>query len=260
MSPVTTIEHAARTQPVLVGQWLGPRSTCVIISGGHGTRLAPLSHATAKSLVKVGQHTLLEMIVDYWKRHASHFIFVLNHFKQEMGEAIRGLGVSHEIIEEDGPPQGIAYALMQVKDRVPSRFAVVLGDCLCSGSFLFEGHVEMGVGVKQGLPADAIHRSYSVELRNGLIQRVVEKPEVLVNDLCGTGFYFLTPAIFDAIPATPPAPGGQVQITDAIQTLVNQGHKVSPVIINGNYLNLTYPSDLEMARVLFPDADRANGR
>lgn len=233
-----------------VDDWLRG-GKCVVICGGRGSRLAPYAPDTAKSLVRVGERTILELVLGYWRAHARRFVFIVNQYKEDLvGEVVR-LGVEHEIVEETGPPLGIANALLQARDRVGERFVAVLGDCLCSGSFLVPEGAAMGVGVARGADAETIGRNYSVEVARDRVTRVVEKPTEPPNDLCGTGFYFFTPAIFDAIAATPPSGRGTVELTDAIQQAVDAGAAVAPFYLDGVYINLNFPEDIEAARRAF---------
>jgi len=236
-----------------VRQWLGPDAKCVVICGGKGSRLMPLSSDTAKSLVKVGDRTVLEVLTDFWSPHVSSYVFILNHFKETLLAEIRRLGVPFEVVEETGPPLGIANALCQARHLVQGRFVTVLGDCLCDGQFNLPAHQpEMGVGVARGTAAEVISRNYSVELEGDKILRVEEKPETVVNDLCGTGFYFFDQRIFHIIRHTPPsARRNKVELTDAIQAAIDSGIPMGPFLLDGRYLNLTFPADLEAAGELF---------
>lgn len=235
-----------------VRRWLGPEAKCVVICGGKGSRLMPLSSDTAKSLVTVGDRTVLEVLTDFWSPHVCSYVFILNHFKETLLAEIRRLGVAFEVVEESGPPLGIANALCQARDLVQGRFVTVLGDCLCDGEFHLPSRSEMGVGVARGMAPEVISRNYSVELSSERIVRVEEKPETVVNDLCGTGFYFFDQRIFDIIDHTPPSKRrNKVELTDAIQTAIDRGIDVGPFLLEGNYLNLTFPADLEAAGELF---------
>jgi dTDP-glucose pyrophosphorylase len=109
-----------------------------------------------------------------------------------------------------------------------------------------------GVGVIPTDNPEDIRSSYSVEHdERSLIQRVVEKPRQLPNDLCGTGFYFFSHTVFEAIPRTPPSPlKGQVEITDVLQQMVDEGHPLYAARLEGRYLNITRPGDLARAQAI----------
>src|SRR5581483_3754790 len=119
------------------------------------------------------------------------------------------------------------------------------------GHFLFPESTEAGVGVLRNAPAEQIQRNYAVYVTGDLIVRVQEKPKVVDTDLCGLGFYFLNRRIFDAIRETPPsALRNEVELTDALQTMINSGVRLRPVVLDGDYVNVTYQSDMEVVRRL----------
>jgi len=78
---------------------------------------------------------------------------------------------------------------------------------------------------------------------------VVEKPTDVPNDLCGTGYYFFEPDVFDAIRATPPSPrSNEQEITDVLQTLIGaQGLRA--LWFDGTYININTPADLAAVEV-----------
>jgi dTDP-glucose pyrophosphorylase len=238
-----------------VSDWLQD-GKCVVVCGGRGSRLAPYAPNTPKSLIRVGEYTILELLLGYWRVHARRFVFILNQDKEDLLAEVVRLGIDHEVVEETGPPLGIANALMQARNRVGQRFVVVLGDCLCTGSFSVPRGAEMGFGVARSVDAQTISQNYSVEVSGERVTRVVEKPTRPPNDLCGTGFYFFTPAIFDAIGTTAPSSRNTVELTDAIQKAVAGGVAVSPFYLDGIYINLNYPQDVETARRAFADGEK----
>ena len=112
--------------------------------------------------------------------------------------------------------------------------------------------MEQGVGVWQTDHTEAIRQSYSLEIKDGLIRHVVEKPKQVANNLCGMGFYFFNNRIFDHIERTKPSLlRGETEITDTIQHMIDGREKVAPVFFRGDYLNVTYPEDLGKAEKLF---------
>ena len=105
--------------------------------------------------------------------------------------------------------------------------------------------MSMGFGVKRVEDTSRIHDSFSVESDGDRVTAVVEKPREIVNDLLGLGFYFFTDDIFDYIDRTPPSDlRGEVEITDVIALMVEDGVDVRALPFEGLYLNLNYPSDL----------------
>ncbi|OGC10085.1 hypothetical protein A3F86_03360 [candidate division WOR-1 bacterium RIFCSPLOWO2_12_FULL_45_9] len=222
---------------------------CVVICGGMGRRLAPLTTHKAKSMVEVKGQPIIKYIVDYWREFVGEFVFILGYGKEELLEYLKQLPIKARFIEEAGPPKGIANALLLAKPYVNDNFIVVLGDCLCSGQFVFPQEFIQGVGVWETGVADDIKRSYSVEINGQQIVRVIEKPQELINNYCGLGFYFFKKLFFDYVAKTSPSTKtNRVELTDVIQVMIDHQEKVSPVVLEGKYLNVTYPEDLERAK------------
>jgi dTDP-glucose pyrophosphorylase len=217
--------------------------------GGPGTRLNPITKDMPKSLVPVKGRPILHYIIDYWRSFTDDFVFILNYKKEDIVDFVKTVPIKAKFVEETGAPKGIANALTYAKKAVGDYFILVLGDCICTGSFNFPDDFEQGFGVWKTNDEEMIKQSYLVEAQNnGKIVRVREKPNKIINNLCGTGFYFFKKLVFEYIQKTPPSPPkGQVEITDCIQKMVEGGEKIKAATLCGNYLNLTYPHDLELA-------------
>lgn len=206
-----------------------------------------MSTDIAKSLVMVSGKPVLGHIINYWKRFTNDFVFVVNFKKEDIIDYVKRLDIKAEFIAEE-EPKGIANALSLSKDLLGERFVMVLGDCLCNGSFIIPDGMVQGVGVWRANNEEDIKRSYSISINNDLISEVIEKPAVLVNDLCGMGFYFFGSRVFDYIERTHPSKKtGRVEITDVIQTMIEDGERISPVFFDKDYLNVTFTEDIKRA-------------
>ena len=227
--------------------------TCVILCAGEGTRLLKdlkEGDRVAKAMVEISGRPLISYVIDYWKQFADEFIFVVNFQKETIIEYVKTLPIQSRFVEQK-ELRGIAYALSLTEDMVSDDFIMVLGDCVVTGDFDFPANMEMGVGVWHTDMEEDIKRSYSVEIEDDKIFRVVEKPKVLVNDICGMGYYFFNKKVFDYIRKTPPsALRGEIEITDTLQQIINGGDILSPAFFNGDYLNVTYADDISRAEDL----------
>lgn len=235
-----------------MGPWGdGQRVPCVIICGGKGYRLKPYTQEIAKSMIPINGKPILYYILAYWGKYTSQFIFMLKHHKDSIIDYVERLPYkSFFVVEEE--VKGIAHAILQAQPLSGERFIVVLGDCPCKGSFEFSSEMEQGIGVWETGDQEHIKRNYSVEILGSKVARVEEKPRRLVNNLCGMGVYFFNQKIFNYIRITKPSPlTNQVEITDVIQEMIEGGEIITPVFFHGNYINITFPQDLEKAERLF---------
>jgi len=245
---------------------------CIVICGGEGKRtekrfvlkwdnirdlkslkLFSNLRRKPKPLFKIWDIPVIFWVIDFWKNYTEDFIFITGYKKEKLDEYIKKLEIDSSIIE-DNELTGLANALNMSKDHVKGKFIVALGDCICKGKFNFPENMEVGFGVFETNKEEDIKRSYSVEVKDGLAKKVVEKPKELVNNLCGMGFYFFDERVFKYIEKTEPSERtARVELTDVIQTMIDAGEKVTPVIFEGEYLNITYPEDIEMAKKILPE-------
>lgn len=224
--------------------WFENKPTCVVLCGGGGSRLLPLSLLKQKSMIEVNEKPILQHIIDYWKSYTNKFVFIVKYKKEDIINFVKTLPIEAEFVEPN-EIKGLADALSYVKDLVGERFFVVLGDCLCKGNFNFPDGIEQGIAVCETDKDEEIARSYSVELgENTVIRKVVEKPQIIPNKMCGMGFYFFKRTIFEYINK---AKGKTDDLTTIVQHMIDNGEKVHAIRFNGRYLNITFPNDLERA-------------
>jgi glucose-1-phosphate thymidylyltransferase len=173
-------------------------------------------------------------------------------------------GISIEYIEQD-EPLGLAHAVLTAEPYLgDSPFVMYLGDNL-----LRDGIVELVETFRTEQPDALIlltpvpdPEHYGVaELENGRVARLVEKPREPRTDLALVGVYMFTPAIFDAARKIEPSWRNELEITDAIQTLVDGGRRVDPHIVHGWWKDTGQVQDmLEANRLILDDVrERMDG-
>jgi len=226
--------------------------TCVVLCAGRGTRIAPYSETIPKVMVEIKDKPVLGYVVDYWKDSVSDFIFIVGYKKEMIIDYVSQLAIKARFVEQK-ELHGIADAVSYVKDFVSHQFLVVLGDCICHGTFDMPEDMEQGIGIWETEEKGIIRQNYSVELGRGTVCHVCEKPTVVTTNLCGMGVYVFTTAVFDYISRTPPSSlRNEIEITDVIQAMIEGGEHISPMIFKGEYLNVTFPYDAREARdILF---------
>jgi glucose-1-phosphate thymidylyltransferase len=235
----------------------------LILSGGTGTRLRPLTHTSAKQLVPVANKPVLFYGIEAIASAGIADVGII--IAPETGGEIRAaagdgsrFGVSIEYIEQDAP-LGLAHAVLTAEEFLgDSPFVMYLGDNL-----LRDGIVEL-VDTFRSEEPDALilltpvpdPENYGVaELDgDGRVARLVEKPPEPKTDLALVGVYMFTPAIFSAARAIEPSGRGELEITDAIQTLVDGGSRVDPHIVHGWWKDTGQVQDmLEANRLILDD-------
>ncbi|MDQ5834400.1 MAG: glucose-1-phosphate thymidylyltransferase [Actinomycetota bacterium] len=241
----------------------------LILSGGKGTRLRPLTHTSAKQLVPVANKPVLFYGIEAMAAAGIEEVGII--IAPETGAEIREaagdgsqFGVSIEYIEQDAP-LGLAHAVLTAEPFLASDpFVMYLGDNL-----LRDGIVDLVKTFRTESPDALIlltpvpdPESYGVaELTDGRVTRLVEKPKEPQTDLALVGVYMFTSAIFDAARAIEPSWRNELEITDAIQTLVDRGLRVDPHIVHGWWKDTGQVQDmLEANRLILDDlVERVEG-
>ncbi len=237
----------------------------LILSGGKGTRLRPLTHTSAKQLVPVANKPVLFYGLEAMAEAGIDEVGII--VAPETGGEIRAaagdgsaFGLRITYIEQDAP-SGLAHAVLTAEEFLgSSSFVMYLGDNL-----LRDGIVELVKNFRSEGPDALIlltpvpdPESYGVAELNddGGVSRLVEKPKDPKTNLALVGVYMFTPAIFDAARAIEPSWRDELEITDAIQYLVEQGRRVDPHIVHGWWKDTGQVQDmLEANRLILDDLD-----
>lgn len=229
---------------------------CVVLCAGEGTRMVPNSLEKPKVMIQIKNKPILSYVIDYWKRYTNDFIFVVGYKKEYVIEFARQLPINSQFVEQK-ELKGIADAVLYAKNLVSDRFILVLGDCICNGNLNFPKDMEQAVGVWETNNVEDIKRSYSIKIQRDFVCEVKEKPKKVFNNLCGMGYYFFNKRVFDYIKLTEPSKlRNEIEITDVIQNMIDGGEKIKPALFRGDYLNITYPEDLQKAETILTDVRR----
>jgi glucose-1-phosphate thymidylyltransferase len=213
----------------------------LILSGGRGTRLRPITYTSAKQLVPVANKPVLFYGIEAMARAGIEEIGII--IAPETGEEIRAItgegerfGVRITYIVQD-EPLGLAHAVLTAEPFLgDSPFVMYLGDNLLQGGIddlvtAFREHAPDALILLTPVPDP---ENYGVaELRDGAVVQLVEKPPEPKTNLALVGVYMFTPAIHDAARAIQPSGRGELEITDAIQHVVDQGMRVEPHVVRG---------------------------
>jgi glucose-1-phosphate thymidylyltransferase len=213
----------------------------LILSGGRGTRLRPITHTSAKQLVPVANRPVLFYGIDAMAQAGIEEIGVI--VAPETGDEIRAaagdgsaFGVRITYIEQD-EPAGLAHAVLTAEPFLGTDpFVMYLGDNLLQG-----GIEDLVAAFRAGAPDALIlltpvpdPEHYGVaELHDGRVVALAEKPAEPTTDLALVGVYMFTAAIHEAARAISPSARGELEITDAIQHLVDAGRRVEPHVVRG---------------------------
>ena len=214
----------------------------LILSGGKGTRLRPITHTSAKQLVPVANKPVLFYGIEAMAAAGISQVGIIvapetgDEIREAAGDGAR-FGVEITYIEQEAP-LGLAHALLTAEPFLAdSPFVMYLGDNL-----LRDGITDLVAAFRAEAPdalilltpvPDPEHYGVAELDGEGRVSRLVEKPSEPATDLALVGVYMFTPKIFDAARAIEPSWRGELEITDAIQRLLNSGSRVDPHIVGG---------------------------
>ncbi|GLW99537.1 glucose-1-phosphate thymidylyltransferase [Microtetraspora sp. NBRC 16547] len=238
----------------------------LVLAGGSGTRLRPITHTSAKQLLPVANKPVLfyglEAIAAAGIRDVG---IVVGETHMEIEAAVgdgSDLGLDVTYLRQEAP-LGLAHAVLIASDYLADDdFVMYLGD-----NFVVGGIIPLVDRFKAERPAAQIMltqvpdpRSFGVaELdARGRVVRLEEKPESPKSDLALVGVYLFTAAVHEAVAELKPSGRGELEITDAIQWLIDAGHRVESTVISGYWKDTGNVDDmLEVNRLVLESLEPA---
>lgn len=230
----------------------------VILAAGKGTRLYPITKAIPKPLLPIANKMTLAYAFDQLKACGiTEVAVVVGENESAMLEALgdgSAFGLSLSFVRQPDP-KGLAHAVGFARDFVAGDdFVLYLGDAIYSESLapFVQQFRDRGCANLNLVKAVEDPRRFGVANVDGdRIVKLVEKPAVPESNLAMAGMYVFGPQIWDVLPDLKPSARGEYEITDAIQTLVDQGHEVVAGVYTGEWFDTgTLPSFLETSRFL----------
>lgn len=239
----------------------------IILSGGTGTRLRPITHTGPKQLVPVANKPVLEYAIEDLKEAGITEIgIVLGHLGREEIQNLVGDGSKYGVDVTyivQGNPLGLAHAAGCAQDFVgDDNFVMYLGDNILNQgiSELVESFEtgDYGAGISLQHVDNPQQFGIADVDDDGNVQQLVEKPDEPPSDLALIGIYVFSPAIFDAIERLEPSWRGELEITDAIQLLLDDGYKIDSHVVEGWWKDTGKPEDiLEANRLVLENTQRS---
>ena len=223
----------------------------LVLSGGEGSRLRPLTHTSAKQLIPVAGTPILFYALEAIRDAGITEVGIVvgatgDEVRAAVGDGSRW-GLSATYIRQP-KPLGLAHAVLTASDFVRGEpFLMYLGD-----NVLLEGVARFVEEFERARPDAQIFLArvheperFGVAVLNGeRVVRLIEKPKRFVSDLALVGVYLFDDSILEAVATLRPSWRGEYEITEAIQWLVDNGRTVRAEMVEGWWKDTGKPDDL----------------
>ncbi|XVH32258.1 UTP--glucose-1-phosphate uridylyltransferase AglF [Haloferacaceae archaeon DSL9] len=234
----------------------------VVLAGGKGTRLRPLTDDKPKGMVEIDDRPILTHCFDQLiEMGADELVVVVGYMKeviiQHYGDEYEDVPITYTHQREQ---KGLAHALLTVEEHIDGDFMLMLGDNIFNANLRDvvrrqrEDRADAAFLVEE-VPWEEAGR-YGVCETNayGEITDVIEKPDEPTSNLVMTGFYTFSPAIFHACKLVQPSNRGEYEISEAIDLLIRSGRTIDAIRLDGWRIDVGYPDDRDEAEERLQDA------
>ena len=224
----------------------------IILHGGHGTRLRPLTHTGPKQLLPIANKPMsqycLESLVDAGISEIAIIIGGIGSNKvQEYYGSGEKFGAKITYVNQDYP-RGIAHAVNLCKEFVGNdKFVVFLGDNIIKKSIVdYVSRFKQSDASASILLCEVSNPTQFgiADVKDGIIKKIMEKPKDPPTNLAVIGIYLFTPTIFDIIDRLKPSWRNEYEITDALQMLLEENHKIIYDMVTDYWKDTGTPHDI----------------
>lgn len=227
----------------------------VVPAAGRGTRLRPLTDEKPKGLVEVaGSPILTHCFEQLRSAGVSEFVVVVGYrgeqIREYYGEAFEDVPITYVRQPER---RGLGDAVLQARPVVDDAFLVLNGDNVTRANVDAVADRQLSTDAAVTLLVERVSREAASRTgvcrtdEQGRLTRMVEKPDEPPSRLVVAGCYGFEPVLFEALERLEPSDRGEYELTDAIDALARDGHRVETVPLEGWRINVNTERDVERA-------------
>ncbi len=231
----------------------------IIAAAGAGTRLYPETKSRSKVLLTVDGVSLLmrNILLMNCEMGIREIFIITGDNTAEVEKEIRTAcpkDVNITLIRHNDPAEGLAEGVLLAQPYIRGPFCLMLGDELYHASTLSglvstdHGDYTCVCAVKQAANPFEIRKNYALEIEDGTVVSVMEKPDKVMNGFLGCGTLLFMPEVFDFIREMPVSHRtGKKELIDGVSAMISGGKTVRPFFFTGGYVNVNTADDLNQA-------------
>ncbi len=216
----------------------------VVLAAGEGTRMRPLTFTRPKVMLPIANKPILEHLINNLRDSGIEDIVLVVGYKDEVVREYFGdgerFGVKISYVSQRRQ-LGTAHALQQASHLIDEDFLMLNGDNIVGSAELAAiAKYDVAIGVKE------VERPQDfgvVEVVDGKVKTIIEKPKVPPSNLINAGIYKFTPEILEFLERTPISKRGEYEITDTIRLAIESGFEFKAVRVE-EWIDVGYPWDL----------------
>ncbi|MDY6892749.1 MAG: bifunctional sugar-1-phosphate nucleotidylyltransferase/acetyltransferase [Chloroflexota bacterium] len=211
----------------------------IILAAGEGQRLRPFTATRPKVMIPIANKPMLRYVVEAVAANGIRKILMVVGYKKEQVINYFGAGEQFNVgidYVEQKQQLGTAHALKQAKGKVNGKFLILSGDNIIDRDTI-SGLVHAEANTILVKEQEDVSKYGVVEVRDGMVTNVEEKPQEALSHLANTGIYAFSDEIFDLIKQ-------ETDMTSVIRAMIDLGHKVKMCEASGIWLDVVYPWDM----------------
>jgi len=240
----------------------------VVVAAGQGTRMRPLTEGRPKPLCPVAGRPLVEHAMAACADVVDGYVLVVGYEGALLRDAIGAEFAGHpvEYVQQD-EQLGTAHAIGRAADAVDDRFLALNGDCLIGADLVAALAATEGTALAVR-PVENPSAYGVVDVDGDRVTGIVEKPADPPTNLANLGVYAFEPSVFEYVERTELSERGEYEITETIERMLADGHRVGAVEYEGPWLDVGRPWELldaqehlaaDLQRDVAPDATVSDG-
>jgi UDP-N-acetylglucosamine diphosphorylase/glucosamine-1-phosphate N-acetyltransferase len=224
----------------------------VILAAGEGTRMRPLTKNRPKVMLPIGNRPILRHIIkEASSAGINEFVLVVGYHGDSIidyfGDGLN-FGVKIDYVLQKNR-LGTAHAIGTARSIINERFVVMNGDVMVSSEVIRSLVEREEVAVMAAIEVDAPSQFGVLEVDEGYVIRLHEKPKKPPTNLANAGIYVFEPEVFGAIDKTPTSSRNEYEITRTIQDMIDKGIHIGYQVLTGTWLDIGRPWNMLDANV-----------